>query len=46
MWDERYSVAHYVYGTSPNKFLKENFNFIPKGKALSLAEGERRNAVF
>jgi len=46
MWDERYSSEVYVYGTKPNDFLKENFNYIPKGRVLSLAEGEGRNAVF
>ena len=46
MWDERYSAEGYAYGTKPNKFLEENFNCIPKGKVLSLAEGEGRNAVF
>jgi SAM-dependent methyltransferase len=46
MWDERYSTNEYVYGTAPNDFLKENVNLIPKGKVLSLAEGEGRNAVF
>lgn len=46
MWDERYSVEHYVYGTNPNNFLEENVSFIPKGKVLTLAEGEGRNAVF
>ena len=46
MWDKRYSTDEYVYGTEPNNFLKNNFNFIPKGKILSLAEGEGRNAVF
>jgi 2-polyprenyl-3-methyl-5-hydroxy-6-metoxy-1,4-benzoquinol methylase len=46
MWDERYSAEEYAYGTTPNKFLEENFNCIPKGKVLSLAEGEGRNAVF
>lgn len=46
MWDERYSTDGYVYGTEPNDFLKENFNAIPKGSVLSLAEGEGRNAVF
>lgn len=46
MWDERYSAEEYAYGTKPNKFLEENFNHIPKGKVLSLAEGEGRNAVF
>ncbi len=46
MWDERYNVEHYVYGTAPNNFLEKNFHFIPKGQVLSLAEGEGRNAVF
>ena len=46
MWDERYSVEEYAYGTNPNKFLEANVNSIPKGKLLSLAEGEGRNAVF
>lgn len=46
MWDERYSAEEYVYGTKPNEFLAENFASIPKGRVLSLAEGEGRNAVF
>jgi len=46
MWDERYSSEEYAYGTEPNEFLEANFNSIPKGKVLSLAEGEGRNAVF
>lgn len=46
MWDERYSSEEYAYGKTPNQFLAEHFNVIPKGKVLSLAEGEGRNAVF
>ena len=46
MWDERYSTEDYAYGTKPNQFLEENFNHIPKGRVLSIAEGEGRNAVF
>jgi SAM-dependent methyltransferase len=46
MWDERYSAEGYAYGTTPNQFLEENVNCIPKGKILSLAEGEGRNAIF
>jgi len=46
MWDERYSTEEYAYGKTPNNFLEENYNLIPKGKVLSLAEGEGRNAVF
>lgn len=46
MWDERYAEEEYAYGKQPNDFLVENFRVIPKGKVLSLAEGEGRNAVF
>ena len=46
MWDERYRAEEYAYGTTPNEFLVENVRCIPKGKVLSLAEGEGRNAVF
>lgn len=46
MWDERYSTDEYVYGTKPNDFLYQNINQLPKGKVLSIAEGEGRNALF
>lgn len=46
MWDERYSAEEYAYGKTPNKFLEDNYDVIPKGKVLCLAEGEGRNAVF
>lgn len=46
MWDERYSVEEYAYGTTPNEFLVDKVSCIPKGQVLSLAEGEGRNAVF
>lgn len=46
MWDERYSAEEYAYGTTPNEFLIDKVSYIPKGKVLSLAEGEGRNAVF
>ncbi|MBV5324178.1 MAG: class I SAM-dependent methyltransferase, partial [Rhodospirillaceae bacterium] len=45
MWDERYAVEEYVYGTEPNAFLAENAGLLC-GPVLSLAEGEGRNAVF
>ncbi|MCA9501298.1 MAG: class I SAM-dependent methyltransferase, partial [Nitrospira sp.] len=34
------------YGKNPNTFLEENYQVIPKGNVLCLAEGEGRNAVF
>jgi len=46
MWDVRYSDTEYVYGTAPNEFLAGVAGQIPKGRVLSLAEGEGRNAVY
>ncbi|MCH8532147.1 MAG: class I SAM-dependent methyltransferase [Saccharospirillum sp.] len=47
MWDQRYSSEHYVYGTEPNDFLREQSGLLAKGgRVLCLAEGEGRNAVF
>lgn len=45
MWNERYAVDEYVYGTEPNTFLVEHASLL-KGPVLSLAEGEGRNGVF
>lgn len=46
MWDERYNTEQYAYGTTPNEFLRQKFDLIPKGEILSIGEGEGRNAVF
>lgn len=46
MWDERYAVEDYVYGTEPNDFLVSVHERLPTGRALCLAEGEGRNAVW
>lgn len=46
MWDERYNTDDYAYGKAPNAFLVERHAIIPKGRVLSLAEGEGRNAVY
>jgi hypothetical protein len=46
MWDERYGADDYFYGTEPNGFLRESANSLPRGRALCLAEGEGRNAVW
>jgi len=45
-WDKRYNGEHYVYGVAPVTFLKEQIKKIPRGKALCLAAGEGRNAVY
>ena len=46
MWNARYSNPNYVYGTAPNDYLRLNAHRIPKGRVLSLAEGEGRNGVY
>lgn len=46
MWDEKYSVNEYVYGTTPNDFLFSMTDRLKKGRVLCLAEGEGRNAVY
>ena len=46
MWNQRYSGKAYVYGTEPNDFLREQLARLPRGRALCLAEGEGRNAVW
>jgi SAM-dependent methyltransferase len=45
MWNERYAVDGYVYGTEPNSFLADQAHLL-RGPVLSLAEGEGRNGVF
>jgi len=46
MWDERYRIEDYAYGTTPNEYLRENLSKLPCGNILFPAEGEGRNAVF
>lgn len=46
MWDQRYAAPGYAYGTEPNDFLRQISDRIPRGRVLSLAEGEGRNAVY
>ena len=45
-WEERYATPEYVFGKEPVEFLKENVELLPKGRAIVLAMGEGRNAVF
>ncbi len=45
-WNKRYDTKEYIYGKEPIKFLKDNINILTRGKALVLAMGEGRNAIF
>jgi hypothetical protein len=47
IWDQRYATDDYAYGTEPNEFLAQVVGGLDAdGRALCLAEGEGRNAVF
>jgi len=45
-WDKRYETEAYIFGKEPVEFLRENIDLLPRGKALDIAMGEGRNAVF
>jgi SAM-dependent methyltransferase len=45
-WDKKYETEAYIFGKEPVEFLKEHIDILPKGKALDIAMGEGRNAVF
>ena len=46
-WDKKYASDEYVYGTSPNVFLKQSIEkYLTTGKLLFPGEGEGRNAVY
>jgi len=45
-WDERFGGKEFTLGREPNPFLKKHIHLLPKGKALDIASGEGRNAVF
>jgi SAM-dependent methyltransferase len=45
-WDERYSGAGFEWTTRPNQFVAAELADLPPGRALDLAAGEGRNAVW
>lgn len=45
-WEKRYWADECVHGREPTDFLVENLALLPRGRALDLAMGEGRNAVF
>jgi len=45
-WDERFKKKKFALGKRANAFLKTHVNLLPKGKALDIATGEGKNAVF
>lgn len=45
-WDERYSGAELVWGSGPNQFVAAELGELPAGRALDVACGEGRNAIW
>lgn len=45
-WDERYSGAGFEWSVHPNQFVAAELAGLPPGRALDLAAGEGRNAVW
>jgi SAM-dependent methyltransferase len=45
-WDERYAAADLVWSATPNQFVAAELADLPPGRALDLACGEGRNALW
>jgi SAM-dependent methyltransferase len=45
-WDERYAAADLVWSATPNQFVAEELDGLRPGRALDLASGEGRNALW
>lgn len=45
-WDERYRGRDLVWSPTPNQFVAAELADVPPGRALDLAAGEGRNAVW
>lgn len=46
MWDERYRAAELVWGAAPNRWVEQEVGDLPTGRAIDLACGEGRNALW
>lgn len=49
MWSQRYRDAgdEYLFGTEPNRFLRQHVAYLPAGgRVLCVADGEGRNSVW
>ncbi len=45
-WDTLFNTRTYIFGKEPAEFVKENIHLLPVGRALDIAMGEGRNAVY
>lgn len=45
-WDERYAATDLVWSAEPNRFVAELISPLTPGRAIDLAAGEGRNAIW
>ncbi|NGN62302.1 class I SAM-dependent methyltransferase [Streptomyces sp. A7024] len=45
-WDDRYAAHELVWGGAPNRWVAQETGELPVGRALDLAAGEGRNAIW
>jgi SAM-dependent methyltransferase len=45
-WNERYRESDLVWSTGPNQFVESELSDLPPGRAVDLAAGEGRNAIW
>jgi SAM-dependent methyltransferase len=45
-WDDRYRDAELVWSAEPNLFVEQHCSDLPVGRAIDLAAGEGRNAIW
>lgn len=45
-WDTLYNTRTYIFGKEPAGFLRDHIQLLPVGRALDIAMGEGRNAVY
>jgi len=45
-WDARYAATELVWSAAPNRFVEAETAALPPGRALDLAAGEGRNAIW
>lgn len=45
-WDERYAATDVVWSVEPNRFVAAEVADLPPGRAVDLAAGEGRNAIW
>jgi SAM-dependent methyltransferase len=45
-WDARYAASDLVWSAEPNRFVADECGDLPPGRAVDLAAGEGRNAIW